>query len=204
MMSPGKKADSNNSNNSTIVLDPSLPTPRGSHAILAQQIDQEILELRNFFDDHREEMLFLISDQPQTAKKLTTSAGCSPIVFESQQKSTGSPKRSSRRRNQAVRNSTNQFICSDSEESQDVQEERRADFEKFRNQKKLKRKVPQFAIGQPLSNDSLKISALFPRLEDTNCQPARVNICHIPRGFIHKGERYDRVRTLIFRHLNGI
>ena len=82
-------------------MDPSLPTPRGSHAILAQQIDQEILELRNFFDDHREEMLFLISDQPQTAKKLTTSAGCSPIVFESQQKSTGSPKRSSRRRNQA-------------------------------------------------------------------------------------------------------
>ena len=77
-------------------MDPSLPTPRGSHAILAQQIDQEILELRNFFDDHREEMLFLISDQPQTAKKLTTSAGCSPIVFESQQKSTGSPKRSSR------------------------------------------------------------------------------------------------------------
>ena len=50
MMSPGKKADSNNSNNSTIVLDPSLPTPRGSHAILAQQIDQEILELRNFFE----------------------------------------------------------------------------------------------------------------------------------------------------------
>ena len=91
----------------------------------------------------------------------------------------------SRRRNQAVRNSTNQFICSDSEESQDVQEERRADFEKFRNQKKLKRKVPQFeapqfAIGQPLSNDNLKISALFPRLEDTNCQPGRVNICHIP------------------------
>ena len=90
----------------------------------------------------------------------------------------------SRRRNQAVRNSTNQFICSDSEESQDVQEERRADFEKFRNQKKLKRKVPQFeapqfAIGQPLSNDNLKISALFPRLEDTNCQPGRVNICHI-------------------------
>ena len=97
----------------------------------------------------------------------------------------------SRRRNQAVRNSTNQFICSDSEESQDVQEERRADFEKFRNQKKLKRKVPQFeapqfeapqfAIGQPLSNDNLKISALFPRLEDTNCQPGRVNtICHVP------------------------
>ena len=60
MMSPGKKADSNNS----------LPTPRGSHAILAQQIDQEILELRNFFDDHREEMLFLISDQPQTQGNL--------------------------------------------------------------------------------------------------------------------------------------
>ena len=37
MMSPGKKADSNNSNNSTIVLDPSLPTPRGIHVILAQK-----------------------------------------------------------------------------------------------------------------------------------------------------------------------
>ena len=37
MMSPGKKADSNNSNNSTIVLDPSLPTPRGNHAILSQK-----------------------------------------------------------------------------------------------------------------------------------------------------------------------
>ena len=81
--------------------------------------------------------------------------GCSPIVFESQR----SPKRSSRRRNI----SKNQCI-SDSEESHDVQEERRAEFEKFRNQKKLKRK-PQFAIGQPLSNDNLKISALFPRLE---------------------------------------
>ena len=45
MMSPGKKADSNNS---TIVLDPSLPTPRGSHAILAQQTDQEVLEFLNF------------------------------------------------------------------------------------------------------------------------------------------------------------
>ena len=132
--------------------------------------------------------------QTTAAKKLTTSAGCSPIIFESQQKNS-SPKRSSRRKNQVVRNSTNQFIYSDSEESHNVQEERRADFEKFRNQKKLKRKVPQFAIGQPLSNDNLKISALFPRLEDTNCQPARVNICHIPRGFIHKGERYDRGRT---------
>ena len=48
MMSPGKKADINNSNNSTIVLDPSLPTPRGSHAILAQQTDQEVLEFLNF------------------------------------------------------------------------------------------------------------------------------------------------------------
>ena len=51
-------------------MDLSLPTPKGSHAILAQQIDQEILELRNFFDDHREEMLFLISDQPQTQGNL--------------------------------------------------------------------------------------------------------------------------------------
>merc|ERR1712223_1664683 len=151
MTSPRKDS----SNNSTLILDPSIPTPRGSHAILAQQIDQEILELRNFFDDHREEMLSLLADQRQT-KKMTTSAGCSPIVFESQK----SPKRSSRRRNNISR--SNHQVISDSEESQDVQEERRVEFEKFRNQKKMKRK-PQFAIGQPLSNDNLKISALFPR-----------------------------------------
>ena len=70
MTSPRKDS----SNNSTLILDPSIPTPRGSHAILAQQIDQEILELRNFFDDHREEMLSLLADQQQT-KKMTTSAG---------------------------------------------------------------------------------------------------------------------------------
>ena len=88
--------------------------------------------------------------------KIHNFTGCSPIVFESQK----SPKRSSRRRNNISR--SNQQVISDSEESQDVQEERRVEFEKFRNQKKMKRK-PQFAIGQPLSNDNLKISALFPR-----------------------------------------
>jgi hypothetical protein len=34
-------------------------------AALAEQIDQEIVELRNFFDDHREEMLSLIKENSQ-------------------------------------------------------------------------------------------------------------------------------------------
>ena len=70
MTSPKKDS----SNNSTLVLEPPMTTPRGSHTILAQQINQEIIELRNIYDDHREEMLSLISDQQQT-KKLTASAG---------------------------------------------------------------------------------------------------------------------------------
>jgi hypothetical protein len=54
LSSTPKKND--NSHNSTSNLDypNSNPvTPRGSTMILAQQIDQEIIELRNFFEDHR-------------------------------------------------------------------------------------------------------------------------------------------------------
>jgi hypothetical protein len=35
-------------------------------SFLAQQIDKEILELRNFFEDHREEMMSLLYD-PQVS-----------------------------------------------------------------------------------------------------------------------------------------
>ena len=52
-----KKTNDSASHNSTLNMD--LPnvdlnvTPRGSHVILAQQIDQEISELRNIFEDHK-------------------------------------------------------------------------------------------------------------------------------------------------------
>ena len=162
---------SDSSHNSTLILDPVLAakSPRGSHTILAQQIDQEINELRNFFEDHREEMLSLLSDQ-QAGKRSMTSAGCSPIVFENSQKS---PKRANITKRRQMRR--NQFI-SDSEESRDVQEERRQEFEKFK-QKKQRRK-PQFALGQPLSNNSEnnRISALFPNLRETQDLSGR----HVP------------------------
>ena len=59
---------------------------------------------------------------------------------------------------------------SDSEDSRDVQEERRQEFERFRQLRKQKSKFrettsqPQFAIGQPIS--SANISSLFPKVED--------------------------------------
>ena len=40
---------------------------------LAQQIDHEILELRNFFDDHREEMLYLLHGQGEEGERVNQS-----------------------------------------------------------------------------------------------------------------------------------
>ena len=55
-------------------------TPRGSHAILAQQIEQEISELRNIFEDHKEEMMCAINEERERISTVNT--GCSPIMFE--------------------------------------------------------------------------------------------------------------------------
>jgi hypothetical protein len=46
---------------------PSHPSPPSSS--LAQQIDREILELRNFFEDHREEMMSMLYD-PQAQVRI--------------------------------------------------------------------------------------------------------------------------------------
>lgn len=153
----------------------SLTTPRrGTHAILASQIDQEIQSLRNFFEDHREEMLSLISTNEKT-KVPMTSAGCSPIVFDTNK----SPKRcSSAKKKNSKRWSSNALISDTSEETvPDVQEERRQEFEKFRYQKKLKRRSnngqqspAQVGQHQPVSSPSaasndMKISALFPKVD---------------------------------------
>ena len=221
------KRGDHSSHNSTLVLDPALATksPRGSHTILAQQIDQEINELRNFFEDHREEMLSLISEQGN--KKSLTSAGCSPIVFENQAKS---PKRSNSKRRSFRRNQ----LISDSEESHDVQEERRQEFEKFRNQKKQRRK-PQFALGQPLSNErpfsggqlqndqfsngqlqndqfsnvqkmsteqNFRISALFPRVDDDSNRslPTQLNVQNSSENSFQNGRHvptYDGDQVFI-------
>ena len=40
---------------------------------LAQQIDNEILELRNFFDDHREEMMFLLHGKGEEEERMNQS-----------------------------------------------------------------------------------------------------------------------------------
>ena len=40
---------------------------------LAQQIDNEILELRNFFDDHREEMLYLLHGKTEDCERMNQS-----------------------------------------------------------------------------------------------------------------------------------
>ena len=57
-------------------------TPRGATAILASQIDQEILELRSFYEQHRSEMLSL-------AATATGAAAATPFV---QNRSTAVPQ----------------------------------------------------------------------------------------------------------------
>ncbi len=60
----------------------SAPSSARQPSVLAKQIDQEILELRNFFDDHREEMMSLINE---TSKAL-------PPVWKVESKSTTKSK----------------------------------------------------------------------------------------------------------------
>jgi hypothetical protein len=50
-----------------MVMSPPQPSPPSSS--LAQQIDREILELRNFFEDHREEMMSMLYD-PQAQVRI--------------------------------------------------------------------------------------------------------------------------------------
>ncbi len=185
------------SHNSTLVVTPNMklkiPTqspPRGSTMILAQQIDQEIVELRNFFEDHREEMISLLnSDTPMLKTNLnqTTSTGCSPIVFDNLPSKNNrslpatstvcpkSPRRRSSNSRKVLQDQAAAFV-SDSDCHLDILEERRQEFERFKMQKKQRKSSskerknnsatvePQFAIGQPASER--RISSLFPKVED--------------------------------------
>ena len=170
------------SHNSTLIMD--LPntsdlnnTPRGYNVILAQQIDQEISELRNLFEDHREEMLSVINAEEKVpeipAAVLTSNVGCSPIMFDNPIKTRSHPNSSSPRRSRMKKMIPN---FSDSEDSRDVQEERRIEFERFRQLRKQKRnQQPQFAIGQPIS--SANISSLFPKVQDQDTPGRHVSCC---------------------------
>ena len=140
-----------------------VTTPRGTNAIWAQQIEQEVLELRNLYEDHREEMMSILSHEK--CKTATVSTGCSPINFCSENKSLSSPRKS--RMKKSIK--TVPFVT-DSEDNHNLQEERRQEFEKFKK-KKLKNKqhnnatspAPKFAIGEPVQDVS--ISALFPQVK---------------------------------------
>ena len=136
-------------------------TPRGTNAIWAQQIEQEVLELRNLYEDHREEMMHILSHEKV---KQVTSTGCSPIDFTADTKSVNSPRKS------RMKKSSKMPFISDSEDNHNLQEERRQEFEKFKK-KKMKNKqnqsntnntAPKFAIGEPVQDVS--ISALFPQV----------------------------------------
>ena len=148
----------------------SLSTPRGSNAVWAQQIEQEVVELRNIYEDHREEMMSILSHEKQ--QKLPppmTSTGCSPIDFLPPEPTSAlsSPRKS--RKNKARQ----QQLVSDSDQDGrfcNLQEERRQEFEKFKKKRmKIKQQQqssqscqPKFAIGQVVQDVS--ISALFPQV----------------------------------------
>ena len=146
-----------------------LTTPRGSNAVWAQQIEQEVVELRNIYEDHREEMMSILSHEKQ--QKSMTSTGCSPIDFLLPPETTSalnSPRKS--RKNKARPQA--QFLVSDSDQDGrlcNLQEERRQEFEKFKKKKmKIKQQQqlsPKFAIGQAVQDVS--ISALFPQVNST-------------------------------------
>jgi hypothetical protein len=133
-------------------------------------------------------MLSMLNDggQKQLSTRLnnTATTACSPISFDQSKTYQNvslpaapltSPKRSSS--GKMGRRPPQRVNISDSEDSHDVQEERRQEFERFRQQKKQKRITnqqqhqvlvqvppPQFAIGHPASSD--RISALFPKVSE--------------------------------------
>lgn len=167
--------------NSTLT-DLVLPTPpnsapRGCTMVLAEQIDQEINELRNFFDDHREEMLSLLNEN----KNSTTIRNVSLPANIMEQKSTiaaKSPRSLARLRQRSYNRPT--LLSEEDSDSAAVQEERRLEFERrrqrkqrlhasqFKQQKSNSEMMeePSFAIGAPASERSGgAISAFFPHVD---------------------------------------
>ena len=110
-------------------------TPRGANAILASQIDQEIIELRNLYEHHREEMMNLASKGNLVQNK--------PILqqhsIDTQTMAMRSPTKQPRMF--ANRQAAAKYIESESDSVDlSLQEERRIEFQQRRRLRQLQKK----------------------------------------------------------------
>jgi hypothetical protein len=110
-------------------------TPRGATAILASQIDQEILELRNFYEQHREEMMSLAKANTSVVQNRST------VHSIDTQTSTKSPTKHSR---QFGNRQSAKYLESESDSVDlSLQEERRIEFQQRRLRQLQKKKLIQ-------------------------------------------------------------
>jgi hypothetical protein len=110
-------------------------TPRGATAILASQIDQEILELRNFYEQHREEMMSLAKANTSVVQNRST------VHSVDTQTSTKSPTKHSR---QFGNRQSAKYLESESDSVDlSLQEERRIEFQQRRLRQLQKKKLIQ-------------------------------------------------------------
>ncbi len=117
-------------------------TPRGANAILASQIDQEIIELRNLYEHHREEMMTLASKGNLLQNK--------PIVqqhnIDTQTMAIRSPTKQPRMF--ASRQSASKCFESESDSVDlSLQEERRLEFQQRRRLRQLQKKRHPVDVG---------------------------------------------------------
>lgn len=161
-------------------------TPRGANAILASQIDQEIIELRNLYEHHREEMMNLASKGHLVQSK--------PTLQQHTIDTQTMPFRSPTKQSRMFANRQSAAKCFESESDSvdlSLQEERRIEFQQRRRLRQLQKKrhpvddvrhrqsgndvirnnkdvlvQPKFAIGSVTSpvaqNKNPGISSFFP------------------------------------------
>ena len=112
-------------------------TSRGATAILASQIDQEILELRSFYEQHRNEMLSLAATSVAPIKPTAAVVHCVDT-----QTSTKSPVKVQR---QFVSRQPAKYLESESDSVMDgsLQEERRLEFQQRRLRQLQKKRMTQ-------------------------------------------------------------
>ena len=159
--------------------------------VLAEQIDQEINELRNFFDDHREEMMTLLHENSQ---ELFPNNGGGDVgdVSQSQmqqQEQHQQPPLSSSTKRGSIR--SNSFDSGT--DLGDLQQERKFEFERRRRLRSRKHyqqyksqespqvdvAQPNFALGAYAEDPIVKqqgISALFPPVRRNSLKDATTSI----------------------------
>ena len=122
-------------------------TPRGATAILASQIDQEILELRNFYEQHREEMMSL-------AKANNTSVGQNRSTLHSVDTQTSTKSPTKHQRHFVNRHSAKYLESESDSVDLSLQEERRIEFQQRRLRQIQKKKLIQndFCNGEVSSD----------------------------------------------------